>query len=697
MHKLQTPTASVWGLDENAAAALINAASTRGEDLANFALPYSVESTSFSGFGRFDWQLADNNLLSVRAALGSVEPGSTGFDLAAAGMPELTASARDLMISAGLSSTLSTNWAHELRLGFTNSVRKHSDDDDVLLPATTVANGALIGGAQNLLGEFTRSDISLDQSLQIPFSEHQLKIGLGLGLALHDNTFANNPVGDFTFGGATQLAQGQGAYVQAVNASPEVNFSNVHVHGYLQDTWLAAAGVQLVVAARIDLQTLPQQDVNADSVWIAASGLDNTSFDDRAVSISPRFGLTWDVGSRGKVFVRLNAGRYANEIDPLILSEVLAGDGDVTVRRGFGTLSAWPGAPGGAALTTGTRLALLGPSFRGPQSDRFGIGVSTGAGRLGTLHISAAYRKTGYLPRRSDLNLVDVAVAEDQYGRPLFGTLSQSGALLSAGSTNRRFRDYDVVAGISADGSAEYRGVTLGLEKDAGRNVKLFGSYTYSKTTDNWPARRSARAESLLSPFPGALTDEWLEGTSDYDLPHRAVAGFEFAPQVALHPRITAIYRFQSGYPFTPGFRDGVDANGDGSDSNDPAFVDGTIAGMSELVGQFSCLSGQSGRFAERNSCRADNAHELDMRLGLSVMGSGRTTAQLFVEGINLMDARYDEPDRALVLVDATRALQTNQSTGDITVPLVANPNFGKPLLQRGGGRLLRIGLQVNY
>ncbi|HEY0305559.1 MAG TPA: carboxypeptidase regulatory-like domain-containing protein, partial [Longimicrobiales bacterium] len=658
LRNLQTPTASVWGLDESTANAIISAANARGEDVANYALPYAVESTSFSGFGRFDWQLADNNQLSVRAALGSTKPGSSAFDLAAAAMPAATASASDLLLNATLSSILASNWAHEVRVGFTNSSREHSDDDDVLLPSTTIVNGALIGGAQNLLGSFKRSDLTIDQSLQIPFTVHQVKVGLGVGLGLHDNTFVNTTVGDFAFGGATQLGQAQGVYVQRAYASPEVSFSTLHANAFVQDTWQAAPGVQILGGVRVDLQTLPQSDVRAEAAWLTASGLDNTLLDDRAVTVSPRFGLTWDAGSRGNVLVRINAGRFANEIDPLIISDLLVGDGDLTVRRSFGALAAWPGAPSTAVTpTVGTSLALLGPSFRGPQSDRIGVGVSSRLGSLGTLHLSGAYRKTSFLPRRTDLNLVEQPVAQDQHGRPLFGTLTQSGQLLTAAGTNRRFRGYDVVTGISADGSAEYRGITIGLEKDAGRDVRLFGSYTYSQTTDDWPARRSARAEALLSPFPNDVTDGWLEGTSDYDLPHRAVAGLEFAPQMAMQPRITAIYRFQSGYPFTPGFRDGVDANGDGSDSNDPAFVDSNLAGMSELVGQWDCLSSQSGQFAERNSCRGENTNELDVRFGLSVL-SGRTTAQLFIEGINLMDASFDEPDRALVLVDPAGSLQ---------------------------------------
>jgi hypothetical protein len=47
-------------------------------------------------------------------------------------------------------------------------------------------------------------------------------------------------------------------------------------------------------------------------------------------------------------------------------------------------------------------------------------------------------------------------------------------------------------------------------------------------------------------------------------------------------------------------------------------------------------------------------------------------------------------------LVDPTRALTTD-AQGRVVVPLVANPDFGKPLLRRGSGRTLRVSLQLAY
>jgi hypothetical protein len=50
-----------------------------------------------------------------------------------------------------------------------------------------------------------------------------------------------------------------------------------------------------------------------------------------------------------------------------------------------------------------------------------------------------------------------------------------------------------------------------------------------------------------------------------------------------------------------------------------------------------------------------------------------------------------------LYLVDANTGLSTDPSTTDVTVPLVANPNFGRPLWRLSTGRAVRIGFRWNY
>jgi hypothetical protein len=312
--------------------------------------------------------------------------------------------------------------------------------------------------------------------------------------------------------------------------------------------------------------------------------------------------------------------------------------------------------------------------------------------------MSGTYRTTNFLVRRSDLNLFTTPSAHDQHGRAIFGPLVKSGELIGVAQPNRRFTDFDMVSALSADGWSHYWGITANLERPVTRNLGFFASYTYSNTKDNWLGGKTANGpQSELSPFPDDASDTWREGTSDFDLPHRIAAGIELRAAGPLQPHVTAIYKYRSGYPFTPGFREGVDVNGDGSGSNDPAFVDDDVAGMSEVLGAWDCLRTQVGRFAERNACRQSGVHSLNARLGLTLVRSAGTSAGVFVEGINLIQSSQAEPDRALYLIDRNAALVVNQATGLVTTPLVANTHFGMPLARFGTGRLLRIGLQVNH
>jgi hypothetical protein len=195
---------------------------------------------------------------------------------------------------------------------------------------------------------------------------------------------------------------------------------------------------------------------------------------------------------------------------------------------------------------------------------------------------------------------------------------------------------------------------------------------------------------------------DWRDGRSDLDLPHRAALGAEWAlGDVRLAGlamtgvRLAALVRHRSGAPFTPGFRDGVDANGDGAWGNDPAFISDTVPGADALIAGSACLRAQIGRFAARNSCRMPAVTSLDVRLAVRLFVLLGAPAELIVDGVNLVSTDEGVVDRALYLVDDTRAITTTAAA--IAVPLVANANFGKLLIRRSPGAAVRAGLRINF
>jgi hypothetical protein len=90
------------------------------------------------------------------------------------------------------------------------------------------------------------------------------------------------------------------------------------------------------------------------------------------------------------------------------------------------------------------------------------------------------------------------------------------------------------------------------------------------------------------------------------------------------------------------------------------------------------------------------SALDARVEIGLPVRFSDGSRLALVVDGFNLISSETGIVDRALVLVDPAGTL-TVGGGGQINVPLIANPNFGKLLSRRTDSRFFRIGLRVGY
>ena len=188
-----------------------------------------------------------------------------------------------------------------------------------------------------------------------------------------------------------------------------------------------------------------------------------------------------------------------------------------------------------------------------------------------------------------------------------------------------------------------------------------------------------------------------MRGRSDFDIPHRFVGSLEYRSPGRTPLTLKGRYRIRSGLPFTPGFRPGVDPNGDGSGNNDPAFLDPSIAGLGEALSGGGCSLGLSSQFAERNSCREKMQQALDLHFSVGLpIPRGRNNLSLQVDAFNVVATETGIVDRAAVLIDPTRSL-VSDGAGHVTLPLIANPRFGSLLARRGEPRMVRIGLRMEY
>jgi hypothetical protein len=261
--------------------------------------------------------------------------------------------------------------------------------------------------------------------------------------------------------------------------------------------------------------------------------------------------------------------------------------------------------------------------------------------------------------------------------------------------SNRRFDGFDQVHILSPTGFSDYAEFTALLEKRVERGLSFGLSYTFSRTEDNVPGSRSPDPADQLNPFPEGLDGgDWAEGRSDFDVPHRMALSADYATGGKTPISVGARFRYRSGLPFTPGFRPGVDVNGDGAGGNDPAFLD---SGLSSALSAAGCGTATN-LFAERNSCREDAAYGLDLRVavGLPIKTGGGGHLAVTLDAFNVVASAVGIVDRALVLVDPNGTTLID-GAGNVTLPFVANPNFGSLLVRRNDLRTVRIGLRMEY
>lgn len=653
----------------------------------------SVETISrASGMARLD-RVGESSRFTLRASGGRTKrdydawgPGHLDYGV---GTPE---EATDLSAAMALTSQYDNRVAMEFLAGVSLSDRTYGASDAVPA-ASLLSSGASLGSAASSYAKVSRTDAFLSPAAQLPLGPGRARVGATIHGTKHtfDQILAGG--GEAFFPDANAVVNGDGYLVSGKTS--ETSFSTSRVSLFGQYRWDAAPGLQIVAGARFDRENIPASEVAQSVDWLKASGVANDTFPSRFSTVGGLASLSWDVRQDGRTMVFGSASVSHGNFDPGLVHELAAQDGAATMRRFVGTGLSWPDQGTPSAARTAPILTLLGPDGRPPQTAEFSGGIVQDLGSGWSLHASATVRRTDFLPRRRDVNLPLYPLAVDNNGRDVFGDLRKVGSMVVADpGSNRRFDGFDVVWAVDPDGWSRYRGASLGLQY-ADARANAFVSYTHSQTEDNWVGAARGLPDATMDPLlPDNGGTPWSEGVSDFDIPDRLVVGARMHLDVGAGAELAALYTWASGRPFTPGYRTGVDINGDGSVRNDVAFVP-DVSTLGDLAGSWSCLSGQAGSFAERNSCRGPTRSTLDASLSLGVAATGGHTVYLTVEGFNLIESKSGIIDQALLLVNPSQPIQRSADGSTVTVPVTVNPNFGQVIVPDTRGRILRVGLRI--
>lgn len=710
--ELETPTARPWEVDTavlgGTSAGLASTLEQVGRDslgvgLASQVRPVVRSYRGGSGGFRVDWRLSSTMNLVSRGDFARFREWNPELGIDLSNGSNTRVDSRDFSGGSTLEYA-SGKAANELRIGLRKTRRDWRGSG---LPATLfAAEGAGLGGLPALPGEFERTAIDISENFQYALGangQHTVKVGGQYSNGPWTQRYLFGQDGSFIFGDVDGFANRRGAFSVAEVANDRVRFNLVEAALFGQIAWQLRPGLTALAGLRWDRQILGSRrtaTIQFNPALFNLLGVRNNLVPNDNNNVAPRLGLTWEHGGKAPWSASLAASRHFGQMNPARFAEAVLHDGPVTVRRAVGALGSWSTLPDTTVTTElGPRLTLFSPSrdYRNPRTTKLDGEITRVFSGLGTLRVSAGYHHTDFLLRRTDLNLLAGPVGQTQEGRPVFGTLAQEGGVLAAvPGSNRRLGSFEMVSALASTGFQDHYQAGFTFSREAIQGLSLSGGYFWSRTRDNWLQSWTGDPADELSPFPtDPIGNEWAEGRSDYDVPHRATLVASWATGTRVPVTVGARYRFRSGLPFTPGFRPGVDANADGSGRNDPAFIDPGLPGMAALLAQNQCLKSQSGQFADRNSCREGGSHALDLSLtvGLPVRSLGGRL-ELLVDLFNLAATTTGVVDRAVLLVDPAGTLTTD-ALGNVTLPLLANPHFGKLLSRRTEPRMLRLGLRV--
>ncbi len=662
----------------------------------------TVESRDLaSAFARVDWRLSSDARVSIRANVASMPEqvgAPAGYPLVPGEVPLVDG--RD--VSAGLSVQVPMNdeMQIEAKVGIVSSKRTYGASGGFPfsripeLPTEIGTHPSIPGTLSSTIFEFTPTASFL-------YGDHSFKIGVGGTIGSHDLTQSPGTSGDFVLGGA----QGTGVFSVTGGSGLRSDFAAVSYNFFAQDTWDASPGVQLLFGVRADIDQLPESEVQIsalyDSLYVGRLGAaqrPDTLSDVR--SFSTRFSFVWDVAEENRTFVRGGGGVSYDPIDPTVFHEWILGDGRRTVATSVDA-GTWPVNPTGGSERPW--LTLSGPTatgvitgdldFKRARTTRAHFGLTRALSGGVAVHVGTAFRRTDNLMRRLDMNLTPQTSGVDQFGRPIFGgLLKRGGSIAPVPSLNRRFPGLAQVDFLNFDGWSEYRDFSIGIERRGLGPLELFANYTFSKTEDNMVGWADLDVNERRAPILNTETqDTWAEGVSDFDAPHRIAAGFTLDVTGLRGLQLSGVYRYRSGIPFTPGFRPGVDANGDGAFGNDPAYIGGIELGS--IGSEWSCVRSLANGPVERNSCRGGAIQSLDLRITFGLGGAGGRGLELIVDALNVVEPDIGIRDAALYLVDPLTSIGRSGLT--YNVPLTANPNFGNLAVPQTPGRILRLGLRV--
>ncbi len=530
---------------------------------------------------------------------------------------------------------------------------------------------SLTAGTENSSqGNALNQDIfEITDNVTLPFGAHRITVGTKNEFFKVWNLFAQNSLGNYTFGSLDSLAAGLPDRVQIGikldNSDGAARFNARTLGFYAADEWQTTSTLNLSLGIRVDLPALTSQPGTNQKI-LTALNINTADVPKNNAQWSPRFGFNWDVGGIGRDQVRGGSGIFVGRPAYVWLSNLFGNSG----VNGYGTITcasaatspAFPGATGavptncrGTTATPPITVNTANPNLKFPAAWRSSLGYDRQLpwNVIGT--VEGLYTKMVQNFWYLNIGLPDNPIGVDRNGRQLYGDIITGAVrpsykpavgadVINITNQNKDYT-YNLTGRLQKRFSEQFEGSVAYTYSHSYDIVDLTSSVAYS----NWQFGRA---------YSNRQDDQDLH-YSKWDVPHRFVAAGTYT--FPSKTDVSFIFTGEAGVPYTLTYN-GADQNGDGSINNDPIYVPKDVRDVNEIqfaatstasvqqqqdafdnfINSQPCLNSQRGRIMTRNSCRFPWTQELDLSVRQSLQTLHAQNVILQIDVFNFLNILND-------------------------------------------------------
>ncbi len=514
----------------------------------------------------------------------------------------------------------------------------------VVISRTTNPNGGtgqMSAGTENSSqgNELDQDIFELTDNLTIPVGSHRFTLGTKNEFFKVRNLFAQNSLGNFTFGTLDSLVANRPSAatlgIKLDNTDGAARFKARTLGFYAEDEWQATTNLSTTFGLRLDLPGLiSSPGLNLDVQ--KTLGINTTNVPKNVKQWSPRFGFNWDVTGDQQNQLRGGSGVFVGRPAYVWLSNLFGNSG----VNGYGNLVCnglnAPTMPNAGtlpaqsctnpALTPNITANTVDPDLKFPSVWRSSLGYDRRLpwNVIGTFE--AMYTRSVANFYYQNIGLVDDPIGTDRNGRSLYGDIpSAAGNPVPSRKpipNTTPVRTLGDVIHLSNTKTHDYAYSYTGeLQKRFSNAFEGQIAYTYGRSYDVWDLTSSVAFSnwSFGRSYSGRQDAQDLY-PSKFDVPHRVIGGGTYT--FPTKTDVSFSFVGESGVPFEYVY--GSDINGDGSTANDLVYVPTDAHLASEILFQQNgnltpamqadsleafissqeCLNSQRGKIMLRNSCR---------------------------------------------------------------------------------------------